>query len=136
MPSGNEGVVISDGLCGLVLHPARSFVPLEHRVDLVAGPFRGSIDAVAYENPFPGFRRKLIRFYETLSGEVGLGSCYGNFSMTMKSDRLGHIAVEVLAIADHVRGIKLTFRIDLDQTHLPPIIKAIDETFIQAPGSP
>jgi hypothetical protein len=130
-----EAVVMADERCRVVLHPPKAISEhgLGHQVDFTAGPFEGAILAEAYINPWPHFHEQLVRLYETLSGEASLNPAYENFSLTMSGDGRGHVTVDVLAIADHVRPIQLRFQLYLDQTQLPGIIKAVKELFLEAP---
>jgi hypothetical protein len=100
----------------------------EHRIDITAGPFRGAFNGVAYRNGYAHFLDGLRTLYEELSDEVSLDG-YENFTLSMLGDGLGHITVSVSATAEFERPIILSFRIYLDQTQLPGIIAAIDQTF-------
>jgi hypothetical protein len=127
-------VVLRDERCKVVIHPVRHTWPdasgFEDEIELVGGPFQGSISAVAYLDPYPHFHQELIKLYQTLSGNATLGG-YENFEMTLTGDGLGHIQARVSAVAVHHLGIRLNFIMEFDQTQLPPIISAIKETFLQ-----
>jgi hypothetical protein len=130
MSDAIDSVVISDERCKIVLWPPKFDTHgFEHRVDLVAGAFRGSINAVAYANAYGHFRTGLVKLYETLSGEVAYPA-YENLDLKMTGDGRGHIEVSVRATDDFYRPIQLSLRIFLDQTQLPTIIDAIERVFL------
>jgi hypothetical protein len=135
MFSDNDGVVLRDGRCSIVLHPTTTPAPdshFEHRADLVAGPFRGTMIATAYHNGYPRFRSRLVSLYATLSGQAVLDG-YENLDIALTGDGLGHVDVEVTATAELDPLIRLRFHVQLDQTQLPEIIVAIDRTFMPVP---
>jgi hypothetical protein len=137
MSDDTEGVVLGDGRCRVVLHAADRIACdgfFEHRVDIVAGPFHGALTAVAYANDHRDFREQVIELHRTLSGAARRGG-YENLEMTFIGDGLGHIEVEIAAIAEHVPPIRLSFGMLLDQTQLPGIIAAIERTFLQGAAS-
>jgi hypothetical protein len=131
MEDRSDGVLLTDGPSRLFLHrpEQRALNGFDHRVDLVGGPFRGSIKASAYLNPYERFCAELATLYETLTGAPELGG-YENLNLSLKGDGLGHIQADVCAIADHVRDTKLTYQMTLDQTQLPEIIASIRRIFL------
>jgi hypothetical protein len=65
-----DGVLLTDGHSCIFFHPA---VPYSdghghhHQVDLIAGPFRGSIDASSYESGgLRAFHQQLVALYQSL----------------------------------------------------------------------
>ena len=99
-------------------------------MDVVAGPFSGSLMVDCYEKPYRRFHEKLSTLYRTLSGEARLGPSYENLEIVFSGDGKGHVAVKVCVYADHARLIKLEFQIYLDQTELPRIIRQVEQAFI------
>jgi hypothetical protein len=137
----SDRVVIGDERCRIVLHRPENVVlerigttvieQFEHRIDVVAGAFRGTLNGVVYASGWRHFRDQLVALYESLSGNASLGG-YENLKLDMKGDGLGHIAVSVEATDDHVRPIQLSFSIFLDQTQLPTIGTAIEGAFLSS----
>jgi len=132
MASETDPVIIGDETCRVTLHPPKT-VPshgLEHRMDILAGPFRGSLDVYCYARAHFGFHKKLSALHQTLSGDARLEG-YENLQMVFSGDGKGHIGVKVSAYADHERPIVLEFRISLDQTAIPQILRQLDFAFIR-----
>jgi hypothetical protein len=132
MAFGADPVVIGDAEHHITLHPPDAFRThgLEHRIDVMAGPFRGSLLASCYAKPYRRFHEELSTLHETLLGEARLGPSYENLEVDFSGDGRGHIAVKVTVHADHVRPIRLEYRIYLDQTQLPKIIRQVEQAFI------
>src|SRR5258707_3800353 len=75
MTEVRDGVLLTDGRSRIFLHAPERYPDghgLHHQVDLVGGPFQGSIVAVAYEGPrtFRSFHRELVALYQSLCGEA------------------------------------------------------------------
>jgi hypothetical protein len=132
-----DGVLLTDGQNCIFLHPPERFPDgqgYHHQVDLVAGPFRGTIDATSYES-LPGglraFRDQLVVLHETLQGEASLSGPYDCLSISLKGDRRGHVEVQVHAAAnDQPLPAQLSFRFAMDQTQLPEVIVGIERILL------
>jgi len=123
-------VIIGKGEFGLTLHApdtAREH-GVEHRIDVVAGPFSGTFVVDAYENPYQQIAGGLENLYASLSGEV-VPHQFENMMLKFIGDGRGHINVPV-RIMLREKGIELKFAIEVDQTELPAIIMSIRETFL------
>ena len=109
-----DGVLFSDGGNRVLLHSPQFYADgfgYHHRVDLVAGPFCGSIEASSYA-PLAGirsFRDQLAALYGDLKGEAHLPGAYENLSLSLRGDGLGHISVQVQADAGDALEIQLSF---------------------------
>jgi hypothetical protein len=130
-----DGVLLTDGEYRVFLHPPEPYAGghgYHHRVDLVGGPFRGSIDASCYEPPtaLRSFHRQLLALYQSLQGEARLPHSYENLKLVLKGDGLGHVNVQVAAVAGDLRDIHLSFAFRIDQTEVAPIIAAIERLFL------
>jgi hypothetical protein len=128
-----DPVVIGDETCRVTLHPLEGVSPhgLKHRLDVVAGPFRGSLVVHSYDNPYRHFHEQLNALYQTLSGEARLGPGYEDLEIVFSGDGKGHIAVKVVVHANYGRLISLEFQVFLDQTELSKIIRHVEEAFIR-----
>ena len=134
-----EGVLLTDGLNRVFLHPVAQYPDghgFHHQVDLVGVPFHGSIDASSYEGikTFVSFHAQLIELYESLTGEARLPSSYKNLEVSLIGDGLGHVMVRVSALAGPSMGTRLSFDFTLDQTQLPAVISAVQK-FLIMPAS-
>jgi hypothetical protein len=126
-----ETVVLSDGRSRVVLHrpQSRGVHGFEHWIELVGGPFQGSLEGSAYMDPYRDFHDDLAKLHQTLSGEVTLDG-YENFGMTLRGDGLGHIQVEVSANPQTYPSVHLEFEMLLDQTQLPAILASLKRAFL------
>jgi hypothetical protein len=125
-----DGVLFTDREYSVVLHPPEPYADghgYHHRVDLVAGPFQGTIDATSYQNVgvLRRFHDELIVLYQDLKGEAHLGGGYENLTIDLVGDGLGHIAVHVEAIAGDCMDTRLSYTFTIDQTQLPSAIASI-----------
>jgi hypothetical protein len=126
-----EGVLLTDGRSSVFLHlpePYSDGHGYHHQVDLVGGPFRGTINASSYERirGLRQFRDLLAALYQTLRGEAHLSAAYENLKLSLQGDGLGHIVVQVDARAGDCMEMKLSFNFVIDQTQLPEVIAQID----------
>jgi hypothetical protein len=138
MTEVSDGILLTDGRSRIFLHPPQLYPGrhgLHHRVDLVGGPFQGSIIASSYEGgrAFCSFHQELLALYDTLSGEAHLPRSYENLRISLRGDGLGHVTVEVEAdaVAGDFMDTRLTFNFRIDQTQLPAVIAAIERLFLQ-----
>jgi hypothetical protein len=134
MESG-EGVLLSDGSSRVFIHPPEIYgndLGFRHLVDLVAGPFQGTVEASSYSSKavIQSFHRDLIALHHTLRGKVELPNTYDSFKMSLEGDGLGHLRVRVSARAGDAMDIRLSFDFWIDQTQLPPIIAAVERLFL------
>jgi len=129
----SDGVLITDGRSSVFIHPPQPYpdnVGYHHQVDLVGGPFRGSINASCYENVIAlrHFSSQVVTLYRNLKGEAVLSNAYDNFKLSLKGDGLGHVEVQVLAAAGGLLDCHLSFRFSIDQTQLPAIVAALEQS--------
>ena len=132
MDSEVGGVLLTDGRYSILLHPPVSYPDghgFHQQVDLVGGPFRGSINASSYEGPLTlrSFHEQLVALYDGLAGKAQLPDTYENLKVSLTGDGLGHIGVHVDAIAGDTMDTRLSFRFQIDQTYLPRIVAVIEE---------
>jgi hypothetical protein len=123
-------VVISDGRSSVILTPVGPpAAGIPTRVDMVAGPFRGSVldeTAEGYER----FHRELVALHESRAGTAQLTSLEGHFSLVLTVLPHGAISVNVAAVGSYVPRIRLEFEFEIDQAYLPAIIARIEQTFL------
>jgi hypothetical protein len=140
-----EGVLLTDGRSRVFLHRPEPYADghgYHHRVDLVGGPFAGTIDASSYEGPraLLFFHKELVALCERLKGEAHLPNSYENLRLSLRGDGLGHIAVQVEAHAvvqteGTVSECLLSFGFAIDQTQLATVIATVDRWLANDPVS-
>ncbi|HZG08863.1 MAG TPA: hypothetical protein VEZ70_07785 [Allosphingosinicella sp.] len=83
------------------------------------------------------FRLELESLDATLAGEATLVSYEPNLKATPEVMTLGHIEFEVAITPDHLNQFH-RFSVDLDQSHLPPLIDACERILERFPvvGAP
>jgi hypothetical protein len=74
------------------------------------------------------FARELRILHEQLNGEAILAPLEPNLELSFAGDGKGHVEVKGTARNNFHTGTKLSFRLDLDQTYLPAIAKALADT--------
>jgi hypothetical protein len=136
-----DGVLLTDGQSRIFLHPPEPYPDghgYHHQVELVGGPFRGTIDASSYQGPgaLRSFHQQLVALYQSLRGEAQLPQSYENLKVLLKGDGLGHISVLVTALAGDCMDVRLTLAFRVDQTRLPPIIAAVERFFLKSSSHP
>ena len=122
-----EPLVIAAGDHGLVFHsPKPDPNAFGERVDVKAGPFTGSFEAHCYSSPWQDVLLDLSQLLRSLKGTTRFYG-YEEISVVFMGDGLGHIQAKV-EIREH--PLRLSFEIELDQTHLPGIIAGIERVFL------
>ena len=103
--------------------------PQEWGVAVLVEAMSGTLSGAWRDDTLVGinaFCNELAQLYETLMGEAKLYS-HDKFRMTMTAFPRGGVAVEVY-VTDH-DSMSLTYSFNLDQTHLPTIIRELREEF-------
>ena len=130
-------MLLTDGQNRVLFHPPQvnsGGHGFRQRIDLVGGPFQGSIDDSSYEGlgALRGFHRQLVTLYDTLQGETRLPNTYYYLKLSLTGDGRGHIAVRVEVF--HPTDVQLSFGFAMDQTELPAVIAAVERLFLSAAG--
>lgn len=139
MTEVNDGVLFTDGRSLVFLHQPKAYSDghgFRHQVDLVGGPFQGSIVASSYESlrALGSFYRDLLALYQNLTGEAHLPASYENLRLSLKGDGRGHIAVQVEALAGPSMDTRLSFNFNIDQTQLAGTVATIERLFLELAG--
>jgi hypothetical protein len=71
------------------------------------------------------FAQELRILYEQLNGKAILAPMEPNLELSFTGEGKGHVEVEGTARNNFHTGTELSFRLDLDQTYLPAIAKAL-----------
>jgi hypothetical protein len=94
---------------------------VEVRCDGWHGKFRASF----MQGELSHFAQELRILYEQLNGKAILAPMEPNLELSFTGDGKGHVEVEGTARNNFHTGTELSFRLDLDQTCLPAIAKAL-----------
>jgi len=135
-----DGVLIADPPNRILLYPPHKIhsggYGFEHNVELVGGPFQGTMVASSYVGlpALLAFHRELLTLYRTLIGEAHLPGLYENLALSFVGDGLGHIRVNVDARAGPLMEVRFSFELHIDQTQLLAIIAGIDRHFLSIPA--
>jgi len=132
----SDGVLLTDGRSRVFLHPPTPYRDghgFHHQVDLVGGPFEGSIIATSYEGSrtLGSFHRELVALYRSLKGEAHLPRSYENLRVSLKGDGLGHMTVQADALAGDCMETRLSFNFRIDQTQLLDVIADVERLFLE-----
>jgi hypothetical protein len=103
--------------------------PQEWGVAVLIDAMSGTLSGAWRDDTLVGidaFCNELAQLYEALIGEAKLYS-HDKSRMTMTAFPRGGVAVEVY-VTDH-DSMSLTYSFNLDQTHLPTIIRELREAF-------
>lgn len=99
--------------------------PLTARVGAFRADVEGRPAAGLRGDELKSFRQELQTLYERLDGRAELRSLEGWLSLDLVGDGVGHIRVEGEMQDRAGEGNRLSFRLELDQTFLPPIIESL-----------
>ena len=89
--------------------------------------FKGNITPYFEISDFNRFYTQLVELYEKLKGEAELNPIEGQFGLKLIGDGMGHIQVEGIAYTHATYGSCLKFEFEEDQTHLPKLIKSLEQ---------
>lgn len=95
-------------------------------IEIAAGAFRGTFEAMLRAEEFVRFRDELRPLYERLSGKATFDTMEGWLRIDVQGDGKGHFHAACEAIDQPGLGNPLTFKIDFDQTELPAIVQGLD----------
>jgi hypothetical protein len=95
-------------------------------IEIAAGAFRGTFDAMLRAEDFVRFRDELRPLYENLAGKARFDTMEGWLRIDVQGDGKGHFHAACEAIDQPGPGHRLTFKIEFDQTELPAIVQRLD----------
>jgi hypothetical protein len=95
-------------------------------IEIVAGAFRGTFEAMLRAEEFVRFRDELRPLYEHLAGKATFDTMEGWLRIEVQGDGKGHFHAACEAIDQPGLGNRLTFKIEFDQTELPAIVQGLD----------
>jgi hypothetical protein len=97
-------------------------------VELQCDGWRGKFGASFMQGELSRFARELRILHEKLNGKATLAPLEPNLELSFTGDGKGHVEVKGIARNNFHTGTELSFCLDLDQTYLPAIAKALADT--------
>lgn len=127
--SPRTGVLIADARSSIRLSRAGQANETGYPtlIETRAGTFTGAVRDDTVQD-YAAFLQQLETLYQRLTGTASLGS-HDGFTLTLAGNGHGGIAGSAVIVAEHVPSIQLIFEFTLDQSYLPPIIRAIQQEF-------
>lgn len=95
-------------------------------ISLSAGAFSGLFDATLLVSDFASFCQEVRQLYDDLKSPAVFNTLEGQLALTLSGDGIGHISVDGEVLDQTGYGNRLQFHFEIDQTYLPPIIRALD----------
>jgi hypothetical protein len=92
-------------------------------VELDVGAFSGRYSADFNAEAFTIFQTQLEALYRTVSGSAIFTSHEEQLELTLTCDATGHIRVRGEATDYAGTGNKLSFELEIDQTHVPGVLR-------------
>lgn len=97
-------------------------------VEVAVGGFRACYPAAFNSSAFADFRAELEKIHQTVSGSAVFTSCEAQLEIALTCDAQGHIHLRGEA-TDHAGvGNTLAFRLEVDQTYVPAILRDLQAT--------
>jgi hypothetical protein len=91
------------------------------------GCFTGVINGQLRSIELASFQAELAKLYKSLSGSAKFSTLEGWLSFEITGDGKGHFSCNGELTDNFVQGNTLNFRLDLDQTFLPEILKSLEK---------
>jgi hypothetical protein len=98
---------------------------LSCELKIAVGAWSGSFDACLTTWDFPNFRQQLETLYDSLDGTAQFVTLEGQLEMIFTIDNRGHIVANCVAVDRVGDDNRLSFRLEMDQSHLPQIISQL-----------
>jgi hypothetical protein len=87
--------------------------------------WRGKFGASFMQSELSLFAQQVQNLHKHLHGKATLEPMEPNLTLSLSGDGKGHVEVTGVARNQFHTGTKLTFKMELDQTYLPAIAKAL-----------
>ena len=97
------------------------------------GAFSGEFTAAFLTADFVKFREELQALYHSLQGKASFLTMEEQLSLELTGNGRGGIALKGFAADAPGTGNRLEFELSLDQSHLPSVLKGLDEILEQFP---
>jgi hypothetical protein len=95
-------------------------------IRIVVGGFRADYEAQLRTEDFVKLRAALRELYEHLDGTASFETMEGWLRLQIRGDGRGHFTAECVALDQPGTGNCLTFTLELDQTDLPAMVRALE----------
>ena len=102
-------------------------------VAVAVGSFEGRYRADLNSRAFSDFAAQLGQLYKTVSGSARFTSYEAQLELELVCNDLGHIKVRGEAMDYAGTGNRLTFHLDIDQTHVPAILSSLRQALERDP---
>jgi hypothetical protein len=93
--------------------------------EVVVGAFTGRLERALRTDELERFRQELQQLYERLTGEAVLASMEHWIHVRFVGDGRGHVEARCWLCDDPAFGNDLDFRLHLDQTDLPALLRQV-----------
>jgi hypothetical protein len=97
------------------------------------GAFSGEYTAAFLTSDFVGFREEVRALHESLAGKATFCTLEEQLSIELTGNGRGGIALVGVAADAPGTGNQLKFKLELDQSHLPLVLKGLDEILSKYP---
>jgi hypothetical protein len=92
------------------------------RIGLEVGGFEAGYEASIRSEELEGFMRDVRRLHQDLTGEAEFATMEDQLRLHLTADGRGHVSVAGTAQDAAGTGNRLEFHLEVDQTHLAPLI--------------
>jgi hypothetical protein len=106
---------------------------LSCRIEARLRGFRARFDAFLMTSDFPPFRDALRRLWEDLRGEAVFETLEKQVLLRVRGDGLGHMTVSGQLEDIAGMGNRLSFALELDQTHIAATLRDLDDLLERFP---
>jgi hypothetical protein len=107
---------------------------LPSRIAVCAGAFHGEFPGDLDVWAFSRFADQVRELHKTLKGTAVFSTYEGQLELALVGDGLGHISVNGEAMDFAGTGNKLVFRLGIDQTQLPALLKDLESIVAEYPA--
>jgi hypothetical protein len=98
-----------------------------------AGAFQGQLDNMLLTDELERFRTQVARLYAELTGEAALHTMEHWLCLRLIGDGRGHVELRCRLLDHPVFGNSLDFRLNIDQTFLPALLRQLEAVLQRFP---
>ena len=108
------------------------------RIGLDVGSFQGGYEASIRSVELEGFLHHVRRLHQDLRGEAKFTTMEEQLRLHLTADGRGHVSVSGTAQDAAGTGNRLEFHLEVDQTHLTPLVTQLERVLEEFPvrGTP
>ncbi len=112
----------------------REKIWLDALITVKMGDFSAKANADLMTSDFKHFKKELARLYKRLDGTASFCSPEQNVEIIMSGDGMGHIKAACTLAAHADVDYRLEVRIEVDQTHIPRMIRQLEKIIKKFPS--